>query len=59
VVLGRRDGSAIAGHLVEAHVRPTLEVVLTETPAHLQKVVDSQSGLALIRPEARPGQQED
>lgn len=59
VVLGRRDGSAIAGHLVEAHVRPTLEVVLTETPAHLQKAVDSQSGLALIRPEAEPRQQED
>lgn len=52
VVLGRRDGSAIAGHLVEAHVRPTLELVLTETPGHLQKVVDEQSGLALIRPEA-------
>lgn len=59
VVLGRRDGSAIAGHLVEAHVRPTLEVVLTETPAHLQKVVDKASGLALIRPEAEPRRQED
>ena len=48
-VLGRRDGSALAGHLKEAHVRPTLEVVLTEQPAYLQKRHDPQSGLSLIR----------
>ena len=50
-VLGRRDGTALAGHLAEAHVRPTLEVILTEPPAHLQKALDPESGLALIRPE--------
>jgi predicted DNA-binding protein with PD1-like motif len=50
IVLGRRDGSALAGHLAEGHVRPTLEIVLTETPAHLRKVFDPESGLALIRP---------
>lgn len=49
-VLGRRDGSALAGHLSEAHVRPTLEIVLSEPPTHLQKVHDPASGLALIRP---------
>ncbi len=49
-VLGRRDGSALAGHLAEAHVRPTLEVILTEPPAYLLKVHDPESGLALIRP---------
>ncbi|HET7879942.1 MAG TPA: PPC domain-containing DNA-binding protein [Acetobacteraceae bacterium] len=48
VVFGRRDGAALAGHLFEAHVRPTLEVVLTETPAHLRKRKDPESGLALI-----------
>src|SRR4051794_16691769 len=32
VVLGRRDGSAIAGHLAKANVRPTLEVVIEESP---------------------------
>jgi predicted DNA-binding protein with PD1-like motif len=48
-VLGRRDLSALAGHLVEAHVRPTLELVLNEQPAHLRKRHDPQSGLALIR----------
>lgn len=48
-VLGRRDGSALAGHLEEGHVRPTLEIVLTESPATLKKRVDADSGLALIR----------
>ncbi len=51
LVLGRRDGTALAGHLGQAHVRPTLELVLTEQPAHLCKKHDPQSGLALIRPE--------
>jgi predicted DNA-binding protein with PD1-like motif len=51
LVIGKRDGTAMAGHLGEAHVRPTLEVILTESPAHLRKAKDPQSGLALIRPE--------
>lgn len=49
-VLGRRDGSAMAGHLQEAHVRPTLEIIITESPVHLCKVKDAESGLALISP---------
>ncbi|SKA03602.1 PPC domain-containing DNA-binding protein [Consotaella salsifontis] len=49
LVLGRRDGSALAGHLEKAHVRPTLELVVTESPAHLRKEKDAESGLALIR----------
>jgi len=48
-VIGRKDGTAHGGHLLEAHIRPTCEVVLTESPAHLQKFVDPESGLALIR----------
>jgi predicted DNA-binding protein with PD1-like motif len=47
-VLGRADGSTIGGHLLEGHVRPTLEVVLDEAPAHLRKRHDDSSGLALI-----------
>jgi predicted DNA-binding protein with PD1-like motif len=50
VVLGRRDGTALAGHLAHGHVRPTLELILSEPPAYLQKAHDPQSGLALIRP---------
>ena len=49
LVLGRRDGSAIAGHLVRAHVRPTLELLLTESPAHLQRRRDPETGLNLIK----------
>ena len=50
VVLGRRDGSARGGHLLEARVRPTLELILTESPAYLSREYDPASGLALIRP---------
>jgi len=48
VVLGRRDGSACGGHLLAARVRPTLEVILTESPAHLRRRHEPVSGLALI-----------
>lgn len=48
VVISRADGMAMGGHLIEAHVRPTLEVVLTESPRHLHKRKDRESGLALI-----------
>lgn len=48
VVVGKRDGSAHGGHLLEAHVWPTLEVVLTESPAHLRRAVDAETGLPLI-----------
>lgn len=51
-VLGRPDGGAVAGHLLEAHVRPTLEIVLTDSPVHLRKRHDPESGLALIDPSA-------
>lgn len=49
VVLGRSDGSTRGGHLVEARVRPTLEVMLIESPRHLRRKHDPQSGLALIQ----------
>jgi predicted DNA-binding protein with PD1-like motif len=48
VVVGKRDGRAYGGHLLEAHVWPTLEVVLTESPAHLRRKVDPDTGLPLI-----------
>lgn len=50
LIVGRRDGTAHGGHLLEARVRPTLEVVLTESSQALRKSVDPESGLALIRP---------
>jgi uncharacterized protein len=48
VVLGRRDGTIRGGHLLEAHVHPTLEVILVESPEHLKKSTDKETGLALI-----------
>jgi predicted DNA-binding protein with PD1-like motif len=49
VVLGRRDGGAVGGHLLEARVRPTLELMLVESPSHLRRVCDPVSGIPLIR----------
>jgi predicted DNA-binding protein with PD1-like motif len=48
VVVGKRDGTAHGGHLLEAYVRPTLEVILTELPANLQRKHDDETGLTLI-----------
>jgi predicted DNA-binding protein with PD1-like motif len=48
-VLGRRDASTLGGHLLKGWVEPTLEVVLTESPAHLRRVHDPVKGLPLIR----------
>jgi predicted DNA-binding protein with PD1-like motif len=55
VVLGKADGTAHGGHLLEGHVRPTLEVIVTETPRHLRRRFDPASGIALIDPAAAPG----
>src|SRR5262245_15100935 len=48
-VLGRRDVNTLAGKLVDAHVMPTLEIIIRESPVHLCKVKDPESGLALIK----------
>jgi predicted DNA-binding protein with PD1-like motif len=51
-VLGLCDGTTRGGHLLPASVRPTLQVVLTQTPAYLAKTYRPQVGLALIDLEA-------
>lgn len=48
VVVSKSDGTAHGGHLIEAHVRPTLEVILVESPEHLVRKTDDETGLALI-----------
>jgi predicted DNA-binding protein with PD1-like motif len=48
VSVGLRDGTARGGHLLDARVQPTLEVVLVESPAHLVRVIDEKTGLALL-----------
>ena len=47
-VLGLSDGTTRGGHLLEGRVFPTLEAVVTETPARLRKVLRPDIGIALI-----------
>jgi predicted DNA-binding protein with PD1-like motif len=54
-VLGRADGSVVGGHLLEAHVRPTLEVILIQPPSYLRKRRDPETGLALIATDPKTG----
>ena len=48
IVVGKRDGTAMGGHLMKGHVRPTLELIVTEAPAHLTRKTDPGTGLALL-----------
>ena len=48
VVLGKEDGAAQGGHLLSAEVFPTLEIVLTDAPFHLQRKMNEEVGLPLI-----------
>ena len=50
VVIGKSDGSAHGGHLLDARVKPTLEVVVMELPGELHRTVDPVTGLPLLRP---------
>lgn len=49
-VLGLKDGSTRGGHFLEGRVRPTLEVTLVETAAHLRRRKRPDLGIALISP---------
>lgn len=50
VTLGRRDGTALAGHLRSAEVRPTLEMFLTVEEAPIERRQDEATGLPLLVP---------
>jgi hypothetical protein len=50
VVVANREGRAFGGHLLEGWVEPTLELVVTNEPAYLRRVLDPRTGLALLRP---------
>jgi uncharacterized protein len=49
VVVGRRDYTAHGGHLMRGIVNPTLEVMVTESPAALARVFHKDLGLALLK----------
>src|ERR1700734_1345560 len=48
VVLGLIAGTTRGGHLLEGQVFPTLELVVTENPAELRRVMHPDLGVALI-----------
>ena len=48
VVLGKRNGTAHGGHLLEARVRPTLELVVIESATALRRRIDDATGLPLL-----------
>ena len=48
VVVGKSDGTAHGGHLLDAYVRPTLEVVIVEASRHLRRTTRGEFGLALL-----------
>jgi uncharacterized protein len=50
VALGLRDGSARGGHLFEATVRPTVELVLNTYPRPIRRKIDPDTGLPLLDP---------
>jgi predicted DNA-binding protein with PD1-like motif len=47
-VVGKRDGTAHGGHVIEAIVRPTLEIFLTTSPKIIRRKMDEMVGLPLI-----------
>ena len=47
ITLGRRDGATLGGHLRQAEVRPTLELMLQGTPK-LTRKVDPKYGLPTL-----------
>jgi predicted DNA-binding protein with PD1-like motif len=53
MVVGFPDGTAHGGHLLQAYVRPTLEVIVTAYPRPLYRKFDPERGLAVIDPSMR------
>lgn len=55
VVIGLADGTTRGGHFISGRVNPTLEVVITETPARLRRRKRPDLGVALIDLDASEG----
>ena len=50
MVVGFGDGTAHGGHLLQAHVWPTLEVIVTSYPRPLIRNLIQKKGIAVIDP---------
>ena len=48
VVVSKSDGTAHGGHLLDAYVRPTLEVIVVESAKHLCRKTRPDLGVALL-----------
>ena len=48
ICVAKWDGTAHGGHLQSGRVRPTLELIVVESPAHLHKKFRPEFGIALI-----------
>jgi uncharacterized protein len=55
VVIGQSDGNAMGGHLIDGWVWPTLEVIVEESPRHLQRRIDPEIGIPLLDPSLSQG----
>jgi predicted DNA-binding protein with PD1-like motif len=53
MVLGLPDGTTKGGHVLDAHVSPTLEVMVTVNPIAMHKRLDPETDLTLIDPAIR------
>jgi uncharacterized protein len=53
MVVGGPDGTTLAGHVLEADVSPTLEVMVTVDPVTMQKRFDPATDLTLIDPASK------
>jgi predicted DNA-binding protein with PD1-like motif len=47
VVVGKSDGTAQGGHLLEAYAQPTLDVVVVESTQRLRRTIRPEVGRAL------------
>ena len=50
MLVGSPDGTTQGGHVLEAYVSPTLEVMVTFDPIAMQKRLDPETDLTLIDP---------
>jgi uncharacterized protein len=50
MMVGSPDGTTRAGHVLDAYVSPTLEVMVTVDPRAMQKRLDPETDLTLIDP---------
>jgi predicted DNA-binding protein with PD1-like motif len=50
MIVGTSDGTTRGGHVLDAYVSPTLEVIVTVDPIAIQKRFDPETDLTLIDP---------